>query len=67
MGLLLCMIITNYSKVYSQNSLGTGNSNYSPSNGVLINPTNMTNSKTFLDVNLVGYGIYGNNQNRLEK
>jgi len=49
------------SNLYSQNSFGTISSNYAPTNSVNINPSSMANSKTYLDINIVGAGVYANN------
>lgn len=46
---------------YSQNTFGSIQSNYSPTNGVILNPTNMINAKTYLDINIIGIGDYINN------
>lgn len=44
----------------AQNTFGAI-SNYSPTNGVAINPANMSNAKTYLDLNLIGFGAFANN------
>jgi hypothetical protein len=46
---------------FSQNTFGSIQSNYSPTNGVILNPTNMINAKTYLDINIIGIGDYLNN------
>ncbi len=57
---LLTVIIVN-SSGFSQNSIGTALSNYTPTNAVVLNPANMANAKTWLDINVVGFGSYTNN------
>lgn len=58
---LLYISILSYCPAYSQNSIGAANSNYTPTNSVVLNPANMANAKTFLDINIVGFGSYVNN------
>ena len=57
----LYIYIGNGSFTWSQNAFGATPSNYSPTNGVVINPANMSNAKTFLDINVLGLGSYTNN------
>lgn len=57
--LYIGIVLTSVS--HAQNSIGAANSNYCPTNGVVLNPANMANAKTFLDINVVGFGAYINN------
>lgn len=60
--LMIFIIGYKNSMVFSQNTFGTISSNYTPTNSVSLNPSSIANSKTFLDINLVGAGTYtGNN------
>lgn len=45
----------------AQNAFGTLHSNYTPTNSLYINPSSMLDAKTWLDINIVGAGVYGNN------
>lgn len=45
----------------SQNSMGALNSNFTPTNGVYINPSSMLDAEVWLDINIVGVGAYANN------
>lgn len=47
--------------LYGQNTFGSINTNYSPTNGVSLNPANMSNAKTYLDINFLGVGSFSNN------
>ena len=44
-----------------QDHFGALHSNYSPTNGVHINPTSMLDAKTWLDIHIVGAGVFANN------
>jgi hypothetical protein len=45
----------------AQENYGSLSSNYTPTNSVFINPSSMLDSKTWLDINLVGVGVFGMN------
>ena len=45
----------------SQETFGALNTNYSPTNSVHINPSSMLDAKTWLDIHIVGAGVYANN------
>jgi len=47
--------------VRTQENFGSLSSNYRPTNSVFINPSSMLDSKTWLDINLVGAGVFGMN------
>ena len=47
--------------VLAQNSFGSLHSNYTPTNSLYLNPSNMLDAKVWLDVNIVGAGTYINN------
>lgn len=49
----------NYS---AQESLGLGLSNYSPSNAVQLNPALIADSKTMIDIHLMGASFFGTNE-----
>lgn len=59
--IVVLFLIVNITTAFSQNTFGSINSNYSPTNSVSLNPSSISNSKTFLDVNLIGAGVYANN------
>lgn len=46
---------------FAQEMMGIANSNYAGTNGVALNPASMADSKTWLDVNIVGLDFYFNN------
>lgn len=56
--ILLLSIATNLN---AQESYGSLNSNYSPTNSVHLNVTSTLDAKTWLDINIVGVGTYFNN------
>lgn len=45
----------------AQESIGIGISNYSPSNSLLLNPSSIVDSKTFLDIHLAGASVFVRN------
>lgn len=45
----------------AQENLGATLSNYSPTSGILLNPSSSADSKAFIDLNLVGLGLFVNN------
>jgi len=45
----------------SQHNFGALSSNYTPTTNVYINPTSISNSKTWLDINFIGLDIFLNN------
>lgn len=48
-------------KALAQNAFGALHSNYTPTNSVYINPTSILDAKVWLDINIVGAGVYLNN------
>ena len=44
-----------------QDNFGAVHSNYSPTNSVHLNPSSMLDAKTWLDIHIVGFGSYVNN------
>ncbi|MCH2224644.1 MAG: DUF5723 family protein [Crocinitomicaceae bacterium] len=62
MKLLLLSILLFYSGMLSaQNAFGSLHSNYMPTNSVNVNPTSMLDAKVWLDINIIGAGMYVNN------
>ena len=59
--IIVLLLIVKINPFFAQNTFGSINSNYSPTSSVSINPSSISNSKTFLDINLAGAGIYANN------
>lgn len=55
---LLCFAMASS---HAQDNLGISASNYSPTNTVLINPSSIIDSKAYIDINLVGLGVYAHN------
>jgi len=53
----LIFFVLLYSIVSAQEMLGTVNSNYSGIHSVLINPSGLTNTKYYLDINFVTLGV----------
>lgn len=45
----------------AQDKFGAVHSNYSPTNSVHLNPSSMLDAKTWLDIHIVGFGAYVNN------
>jgi hypothetical protein len=50
----LCLV----SSVTAQENLGMRNDNYNPVNGQLLNPSNIVDTKPWLDINIVGASAY---------
>lgn len=55
---ILFVILLQTVMVFSQDRLGISNSNYSPSNGVFLNPASSVDSKAYMQLNLVGANAY---------
>lgn len=45
----------------AQENLGIANSNFAPTNSMLLNPASVVNSKTYLDINIAGASVYARN------
>lgn len=45
----------------AQERIGAGISNYSPTTSLLLNPSSIVDSKAFLDIHLVGLGVFARN------
>lgn len=58
---IIYIFIVNTGYISAQNTFGSIHSNYCPTNGVILNPSSMANAKTFLDINIIGFGSYINN------
>jgi hypothetical protein len=54
--LWLCIFITGLS--YAQEKLGIANSNYSSTNSIFLNPSSSVDSRTYIQVNLIGLNAY---------
>ncbi len=59
----ICAIILCFLTLTSkgQDTFGTISSNYTPTNSLALNPSSMLDAKTWLDINIVGFGNYANN------
>jgi len=57
----LLLVINIAFNISGQESYGSLNSNYTPTNSVHLNVTSMLDSKVWLDINIVGVGTYFNN------
>lgn len=57
--ILVFILLANEAK--SQDRFGALSSNYTPTNSLIINPSSMLDAKTWLDINIVGFGNYANN------
>ncbi len=57
----ILLLIFLSSQLQGQDDLGYSFSKYSGINGIYINPTNFLNSKIFVDVNLIGVGLFLHN------
>jgi hypothetical protein len=60
---LLCFLILLFvgNRFYAQENQGLVFDNYSPVNGQFINPANIVDSKTWLDINLFGLSVFVSN------
>lgn len=56
---LLMLLVSN--STISQENLGIANSNYAPTNSILLNPSSSADSKAFIDFNLVGSSVFARN------
>lgn len=58
----LLFLLTCYSAfTFGQENQGLVHDNFNPSNGQYINPSNIVDSKVWLDINLLGANLYGRN------
>lgn len=48
-------------QLFGQENSGSLHSNYMPTNSVMINPSSMLDAKTWIDIQIVGFGAYANN------
>ncbi len=58
---LLLIVVLLGVNCYSQEMLGIVNSNYAGSNAILINPASLTNSKVYLDINVITANVFLDN------
>lgn len=58
---LLVLALFLHEEGKAQNTFGALHSNYTPTNSVYINPSSILDAKVWLDVNIVGAGVYANN------
>lgn len=61
MRILLFTILINCFAINAQESFGTILSNYVPTQKMMINPASMSDSKVWLDIQIIGLGTYVNN------
>lgn len=54
---LLLIVLTNFFGL-AQDRLGLSNSNYSPANSILLNPSNSVDSRAYLQLHLIGANAY---------
>ena len=55
--LLFVCVFANVLPLYSQDRLGIINSNYAGSQSVMVNPSNIVNSRLYLDVNIFAFNL----------
>ena len=55
---ILIFVFCFFSVAHSQEMLGIVNSNYAGSNGAMINPSSIVNSKLFMDINLISGNVF---------
>ena len=55
------LVMLSYIVVKSQDEYGIAHSNYAPTKTFLHNPTNTLDSKTWLDIHLIGAGTFVQN------
>lgn len=55
---LICLICGWGSFLFSQERLGISNSNYSPTNSMHLNPSSTVDSRTYMQINIVGFNAY---------
>ena len=58
---IIIFLLSSFSIAHSQEMLGIVNSNYAGSNGAMINPSSIVNSKLFMDINLLSGDIFVQN------
>ncbi len=58
---ILIFVLCSFSIARSQEMLGIVNSNFAGSNGAMINPSSIVNSKLFMDINLISGDIFVQN------
>jgi len=64
----ILLLFTSFTPAFSQEKLGIANSNYSSTNSIFLNPSSSVDSRTFIQMNLVGMNAYlMNNQMYLPK
>jgi len=56
--IIIIFFISSFSIAHSQEMLGIVNSNFAGSNGVIINPSSIVNSKVYMDINLLSGDIF---------
>ncbi len=55
--ILLCLIIVSNLTINAQDRLGIVGSNFAGSQGIMINPSSIVNSKLFMDINLLSFDL----------
>lgn len=59
--IILCVFLMTFLNLPAQEMLGIVNSNYSGIHGALINPSSLTNSRYYLDINFLTIGLSAEN------
>ena len=59
--ILISLLFLSGQNIFSQQMLGLGFDNYNGSAGAMLNPAFLTNSKVYLDVNLITADIFTEN------
>ena len=57
----MCAAVLGVFSAQAQENLGIANSNYAPTNTVLLNPSSIADPKVWLDINIVGASGFGQN------
>jgi len=57
---LLFLIVYTHNS-FAQENMGIANSNYAPANTLLLNPSSIVDSKSYLDINIIGASAFAQN------
>jgi len=55
---VITLLVISLTHVFSQEKLGIANSNYSSTNSIFLNPSSSVDSRTFIQMNLIGANAY---------
>ena len=58
---LIIILLLQFSSAYCQENMGISNSNYAPTNSVLLNPSSIGDSKVYWEINLIGASMFIDN------